>query len=691
MHRRKMLKRSLLAGGVVLLSAWSNHVRADSHPTATPTATATTGGVFEPPSPPVTPFIQELHRMPIKAALPGGVSDLSLPENGGVAPNGTVYPQVTGDDALTTYRNSLERIVAFHQRNFGKKPQFAPKLFYLLKARQGKHIFHPDPPYSKDGGSTIWGYDGIYPGPTFISRYGAPILVRIFNELYFDPAANPPPDGIGNAQISTHLHNGHTGSESDGNPADIYPLKSLPSYLYPESIEKLRFRDHHYSMLRAGLDPTVAADKPAPNKNDGDIAESVGTLWYHDHSMDFTSQNTYKGLVGFHLLFDDIDSGDEKDPSPRALHLPSGEFDIPLLIQDKRFDPETGQLILKSATADRPVALGVLGDRFVVNGQIQPKLSVLRRKYRLRLLNAGPSRFYQFHLTGPVPRTDMFKDAKDQPFFQIGNDESLLEKRYDVPAHDGVLLSVAERADVVIDFSHFAQGDKLFLANRLIMRDDGMGPQSEFDSSGAKFLKYKTLPEGEGDPILCFEVVGDAADLSRVPDKLRDNPALPKITIPSKEAPEPVDEISSEDLKQLPNHRTFEFDFDGTTWLINGRPFEPSPAGLASLRVGSLDTPRGLLLPGAEPDGEVWTLRNKGKWAHPVHIHLEEFRILRRNGEKPKDYEKSKKDVLRLDPLEEVQIFLRFRDFLGKYPIHCHNVIHEDHEMMIRFDVVGDF
>src|SRR6266478_336610 len=144
MHRRKMLKRGFLAGGVMLLSAWSNHVRAEPHPTPHPT-----GGIFDPASPPITPFVQELHRMPIKTALPGGVSDLSLPENGGVAPNGTVYPQVSGNDALTTYRNSSALIVAPQQRNSGNNVQFPPKRFYVLNVRQATHVFHPDPPYDK--------------------------------------------------------------------------------------------------------------------------------------------------------------------------------------------------------------------------------------------------------------------------------------------------------------------------------------------------------------------------------------------------------------------------------------------------------------------------------------------------------------------------------------------------------------
>lgn len=674
-----MIKFGLLSGGAILLASEGRWAAASNQSNGRPT-----GGVFDPPSPPVAnPFAQELRRMPIKAPLPGGANDLGLPGNGGVAPNGTVYPQITGDDALTTYRNSLERIVAQQQRNSGNNVQFPPKLFYALDVRQAIHTFHSDPPYSQ--GSIIWGYDGIYPGPTFVSRYGVPILVRIINGLYFDDEANPPPPGripggFGDPRISTHLHNGHTASESDGNPTDIYPPTPVPNPnlpQYPESIQKLAFRDHHYAMFRAGLDPRVPANMPAPNEDDGDIAETVCTLWYHDHSMDFTAQNTYKGLVGFHLLFDDVDSGNENDPAPGALRLPSGDFDIPLLIQDKRFvldEDQRAQLFLPS---DNDAKFGVLGDIFVVNGQIQPKLTVSRRKYRFRLLNAGPSRFYQLFLT---------KDKADQPFIRIGNDESLLERPYRVPPQEGLLLSVAERADVVIDFSNFADGDELFLVNRLVMEDQGFGPKSEIDTSidPPKFIKYVTLPadesQGAGDYLLRFDVRGDSvADPSRVPDELRANPALP-----------PYAGDAPADLKQRPNHRKFVFDLTAEGWVINGRPFDPSPAGFAKLAIGSLNTPRSVL-PGEEPDGEVWTIKHSGGWAHPVHIHLEEFRILRRNGEAPPAYEQTKKDVLRLDPLEEVQIFLRFRDFLGKYPIHCHNVSHEDHEMMLRFDVVGDY
>lgn len=695
MNRRDMLKQSIATGGAMLLSSGGPLAPAKAQP-PDPNHHPT-GGNFPIPSPKVErPFSQKLLIMQPKTHLPGGEADLTLRENGGVLPNGTVYPQITGGDALTTYSHSLERIVALQQRNSANNIQFSPQKFYVLRVQQNDNYqFHSEPPYN--AGSVIWGYDGMYPGPTFASRHGVPILVRIVNELYelyYDEnGVRRPrdiPGGFGDPRISTHLHNGHTGSESDGNPADLYPPLDVPKYQpqYPKSIRNLKFRDHHYAMFRAGLDPMATGAA----KNDGDVAESISTLWYHDHSLHRTAQNTYKGLVGFHLVFDAIDSGDENDPAP-ALKLPSGEFDVPLLFQDKQFrldnDGKVQLHLPKIGDADFSMD-GVLGDVFLVNGRIQPKLEVKRRKYRFRLLNAGPSRFYKFFL---VKQPDEQTPPEYQSFFRIGNDESLLPNRYETKPDEGLLLAVAERSDIVINFKRFNTGDKLYLLNRLVMEDAGFGPVPVTDANG-KFEEFKTLPadesEGKGDYVLRFDVVGgDVDDPSDVPDMLRKNPDLPRELF----VPMTDQLLSADDLKKLPNHRCFQFELDDSgQWVINGRPFASSPAGAAEVRVGKLDVPRNNALPGTRPDGEVWTIKNGGSgWAHPVHIHLEEFRILLRNGSPPKAYESCKKDVLRLDPDEEVQIFLRFRDFLGKYPIHCHNVLHEDHEMMLRFDVVGEF
>jgi FtsP/CotA-like multicopper oxidase with cupredoxin domain len=440
------------------------------------------------------------------------------------------------------------------------------------------------------------------------------------------------------------------------------------------------FRDHHYAMFRAGLDPSRPASLPAPNINDGDPRETVSTLWYHDHSMDFTAENVYKGLVGFHILFDELDSGDENDPDPNALRLPSHEFDIPLLIQDKRFDAN-GQLFLNpKGTTD-----GFIGDRFVVNGAIQPKLTVLRRKYRFRLLNAGPSRFYKLFLV---------KSGKDQKFQIIGNDESLLEHpltNTDGSNTSSVLISVAERAEVDIDFSQFATGDQLFLVNRLVMKPTGRGPVTNFDAATGKFIFKILEPEEGGDQILRFDVAGNAPDPSRVPDTLRLNPNLPTYLTDILQQAD-LKRVRA-DLRKLPNHFEFRFNKNGS-WTINDKIFEKFRKDWCALQGGALGA----------TDGEVWTLKNQDStWSHPIHIHLEEFRILLRSTvdpepanpppeptstERPLPFEQGKKDVVVLGPNEEVQMFLRFRDFLGKYPIHCHNVVHEDHAMMARFDVV---
>ena len=237
----------------------------------------------------------------------------------------------------------------------------------------------------------------------------------------------------------------------------------------------------------------------------------------------------------------------------------------------------------------------------------QPKLTVKRRKYRFRLINAGPSRFYQFFLT---------KENVDQTFKHIGNDESLLEQPVDVTS---VLLAVAERGDIIIDFSLFKKNDQLLLVNRLVMRDDGTGPDFDPDADG-NFVNFKVLPAApnSGDQILQFIVGDDAMDRSRVPAKLRENPPLPKWT-----------EQTPDQLKNLKNHKQFEFSNEGLIpgqWVINFTAFETSPSTLIRqnpLPGDEIESPPGKMnKDNRRADGEVWTIRNAGDatWSHPIHI-----------------------------------------------------------------------
>lgn len=492
-----------------------------------------------------------------------------------------------------------------HEDEAGRLPhqawdRYPPRKFYELRVRQAKHSFHPHLPEQD-----IWGYDGLLPGPTFVASYGEPILVRIDNDLPENAT------GFGSPEISTHVHNAHTPSESDGFPGDYYSRTKYG----PTLTRAGKFKDHHYPNKLSN-----SADFP---DSDGDPEGALGTLWYHDHRMEFTGPNVYKGLAGFYLVFDNIDTGNERDERPGALCLPSGvgKYDIPLLFQDKTFD-SGGYLYFNQFDPE-----GIVGDKFCVNGKIQPYFSVERRKYRFRALNGSSLRFYQFYLV---------HEGVYQKFHHIANDGNLLTAPL---LTDRLRLATAERGDIVIDFSKFPLGSKVYLVNRL-EHLDGRGPTGRLLTPGTRILR--------------FDVDADPAeeDLSRVPDVLRPlrAPVVPANT----------------------RVRRWDFDRENDLWTVNGRLFNVNrPAATIKLGVD-----------------EVWELRGKGSWSHPVHIHFEEARILTRNGLKPPPHERGRKDVFELRPGEVVRILICFEDFPGKYLMHCHNTIHEDHHMMVRFDVV---
>ena len=488
-----------------------------------------------------------------------------------------------------------------------------PQKFYTLTVQQALHSFHPELPTQ-----VVWGYDGLVPGPTFVEKYGTAVIVRIINNLPANAV------GYGSPEISTHLHNLHAASESDGYAGDYYSATRYgPTMAGPGA-----YKDHLYPNVYAGYDdPQYAATK-------GDPREALGTLWYHDHRIDFTAANICRGLTGFYLLFDEIDSGNEQDANPKALRLPSGvgKYDIPLVIDDKQFD-SSGY-----ATFDQFATKGILGNKFCVNGKVQPFFQVERRKYRFRLLDGSPSRFYEFYLTTG--------NGANQSFTYIANDGNLLPAPLTMSK---VHLAPAERADIVIDFSKFPAFSKLYLVNRLI-QVDGRGPEGPLiNVRGTNGLLTTAVTQ-----LLRFDIGADPSspDLSQVPATLR---ALPPIN-----------------LAEVVRHRRFEFDKENEVWTINNKIFDVEQP-MAKPKRGT---------------AEIWTLKGKGSWHHPVHIHFEEGRILSRNGVPPPPHEIGRKDVYVLEPDEEVRVFIRFRDFLGKYMLHCHNLVHEDHAMMFRWDIV---
>ncbi|HSB09617.1 MAG TPA: hypothetical protein VLM38_09045, partial [Blastocatellia bacterium] len=236
-----------------------------------------------PVSPPTTPYVEPLPIPPIAQSVTS------------LTPAPTVSPNTAAGEARTRPHQALTTL--------------PPQKFYIVHQQEATLSMHPELPLQK-----LWTFNGTVPGQTYVAQYGQPILVRNFNDL---PANN---GGFGIQSVSTHLHNGHTPSESDGFPCDFFG--------------QTRWYDQHYPNVLAGF-------STPPFAPTGDIKESMSTLWYHDHRVDFTAQNVYKGLAGFYLLFNQFDTGNETT----GFRLPTfPDFDIPMMFNDKNFDPDTGLL-----------------------------------------------------------------------------------------------------------------------------------------------------------------------------------------------------------------------------------------------------------------------------------------------------------------------------------------------------------
>jgi FtsP/CotA-like multicopper oxidase with cupredoxin domain len=627
-------------------------------------------GIDGPPSPPSIPWNQELPRLPILPDVPankltGGHRD---PITGApppfMPPNGTTL--VDG----ATHRVPLQL--------FGL---FPPKKFYELFMKEGAvRLNGPNPNF---GSTTIWGFSATLdgppsaPGPLIHATYGEPVLVRFQNSL---PSVNiPAPGGFGIAEITTHLHNGHTPTESDGNPVDFFnsSFDAGPQQLDPATGQPILvdgkpvrsnpfgFKDQFYPNVYAGYtntktnpNPVVPAASNSIATPAGDKTEALSSLWYHDHHLDFTAQNVYKGMFGPYNLFDARDNGNENNANPHDLNaglgLPSGPFDIPIFFNDFVLDQDF-QLVFDLFDLD-----GILGDTFCANGAIKPFMSVFARRYRLRLYNPGPSRWYQFAL---------FNGTDFVPFYQVATDGNLLPQAVPVTS---VRLSVAERADIVVDFSK-TSAKRLYLVN-ILEQVNGRGPTGNLLNPGTALIQINIspLPQGTRDPSTDFaDPKNQGLTLRNLPDP--DFNALLARAAKAKT-------------------RTFRFERGNGAWQVNGALFDPD--------VISAD-------PTQEAE-EVWVIQNPGGgWRHPVHIHFEEHRPLTRDGvpipqipsANPQangtiDY--ARRDVVPLNDNNEVRIFFRFRDLhdapgnpisTGRYVMHCHNVVHEDHAMMIRLDI----
>jgi len=534
--------------------------------------------------------------------------------------------------------------------------------------------FHPNMP--EQDPQALWTFDGTFPPKLLMARYGEPLLMRHYNALPIDVSANK---GFGLHTISTHEHNGHNPAESDG---------YTNAFFFPG-----QFYDYRWPMTLAGTDSinTTAQDPRAAMPTDdggtkmikGDWRETMSTHWFHDHMLDFTAQNVYKGNAAMMNYYSALDRGNESIDDGVNLRLPSGsdlpwgnrDYDVNLLLAEKAWDSD-GQLWFNPFNQT-----GFIGDVMTVNWLYKPYFDVRARKYRFRILNGSVSRYFKLALV---------TEAGDPvPFYMVANDGNIME--HTVYFENGELPTqgIAERYDIIVDFSQFAPGQKLYFVNVLQQRT-GQGadraiPIEEIVDGSYQAVQVDDDGDGINDRWYNDPVVGKFMELRVHAYDGVDNSMNPADFVEGADKLIPIRRPEQAELDTA-LHRTFEFErqpTDEAPWVIEtdgGKAYNMDPRRLSAA-------------PTKNSGGlEVWRLLNSGTWSHPIHIHFEEGIILRRDGEAPPPWEQwARKDVYRLGPMPDsgnsVEIALRFREFAGTFMEHCHNTQHEDHAMLLRWDI----
>ncbi|HET9650957.1 MAG TPA: multicopper oxidase, partial [Usitatibacter sp.] len=542
--------------------------------------------------------------------------------------------------------------------------------------------------------TTVWGYGtatqpGTFPGRTFEMQRNVPITVTFENKLV-DVQGNPLPNrmpvdttldwanpgaigGLTPVPAVAHLHGGDSQYLSDGLPdAWATPMQGQDGLIAPNGAQIL------------GPQSGRLFSKPYTYEN----TQEAGTLWYHDHALGITRTNVYMGLAGFYILRDD-----NENALRNANVLPSWPYEVPVVIQDRTFTadgnlfyPSTGQGNLPNPTH----LPEFFGDFVLVNGKVWPKLDVEPRKYRLRVLDGSDSRFYEM-------RFEIF--AKDKqiapgkgtpvPMYVIGTELGLLDKPAvpDLNGISGVLpIAPGERFDVIVDFSGVPAGSRVVCTNTAV----------------APYPAGANPAQGLTDRLMAFDVV---LPLSSTPNasvgpgtNLRPvNGALPAVST----AHVPVRRI-------LLYEGTDRF---GRLQTMIG-PVDRDPV---TGQVGTLVFRDPITERPAVGTTEVWEFYNTTGDAHPIHMHLVDFRIVDRqpfsgtltpkvnsdgsNGvtisgialtgaaRTPTAYEGGKKDTAKMFPGEVTRVLVTFKR-KGEYVYHCHILSHEDHEMMRPYEVV---
>jgi len=455
--------------------------------------------------------------------------------------------------------------------------------FYRIDMRQLAAKLHRDLPPTP-----MWAFGGAVPGPTVETRSGEGLFIQWVNALpkrHFLPidhtlhgAEADKPE----VRTVVHVHGAKAPPESDGWPEDWYTPGKSATYHYPN-----------------GQEPAM--------------------LWYHDHAMGINRLNIYAGLFGLYILRDQVED---------RLNLPSGKFEIPLVLTD-RFLLRDGSLEYpESEHPGSPWVPEVFGNAMLINGKLFPYLDVEPRKYRFRMLNASNGRFYQPSL------------SNDQKFSLIVTDQGLLPAPVEIP---NFVFAPGERVDLVVDFRDRA-GETIVLrsgAFELMQFRVGRG-RVEDNSSLPRILRtVEKIPESSAVKTRTMVI---REEMNRGGESMR-------MLLNGAHWSMPVTEDPVLDSTEI--------------WTIVNPTDDSHPIHLHLVRFQLLDRQRF--------DGEFFNMTGQIRFGGPF--------------EPPEPSESGWKDTIRAHANMVTRFIAKFEGFPGRYVWHCHVLEHEDNEMMRPFTV----
>lgn len=411
--------------------------------------------------------------------------------------------------------------------------------------------------------------DGIL-GPLIKATTGETVLVQLQNNL--------------SEETNIHWHGLIVPADMDGHPMDLAQSGETINYSLP-------------------------------------IQQRAGTYWYHPHPHTLTAKQVFMGLSGMFIV---------NDSEEAALNLPSGEFEMPLIIQDKRF---LGNDLDYSPTMDE-IMTGYLGEQILVNGVHSPYVNVASAWYRLRLLNGSTARVYNLAFSGVLK------------FYVIGSDGGLLAAPELVSE---IMLGPGERVDVLVDFTKFSSGKEIFLISKAFSKYNEQGRQQ------FSIMKFKI----------------DRTDSQ-------------SISLPSS-----LSTITPLMMNDASRTRNFDIGIMAARGGGNMPGGEIMP-GMHTIN-GKLFAMQRIDETVEAGDTEVWVFDNMmGDEIHPMHIHGVQFQVLERMGGRNQIIatERGWKDTVLVMPGEKVSVIMTFPRYKGKFVFHCHNLEHEDDGMMLNYEIV---